>query len=92
MDDTPEGHNWNIFAPIAKLESLDEIDQVSWLVTLNCNEILNWFSCLYFPGQQTLHRSGEASITLTVEWREDVSLPDDDDNDAGRPTTEIQKL
>ncbi|XP_062553165.1 potassium voltage-gated channel subfamily H member 6 isoform X7 [Armigeres subalbatus] len=29
MDDTPEGHNWNIFAPIAKLESLDEIDQDS---------------------------------------------------------------
>ncbi|XP_058465403.1 potassium voltage-gated channel subfamily H member 6 isoform X3 [Malaya genurostris] len=27
MDDAPEGHNWNIFAPIAKLESLDEIDQ-----------------------------------------------------------------
>ncbi|XP_058124287.1 potassium voltage-gated channel subfamily H member 6 [Anopheles coustani] len=27
MDDTPEGQNWNIFAPIAKLESLDEIDQ-----------------------------------------------------------------
>ncbi|XP_055611210.1 potassium voltage-gated channel subfamily H member 7-like isoform X3 [Uranotaenia lowii] len=29
MDDAPEGHNWNIFAPIAKLESLDEIDQDS---------------------------------------------------------------
>ncbi|XP_065086185.1 potassium voltage-gated channel subfamily H member 2 isoform X2 [Ochlerotatus camptorhynchus] len=29
MEDTPEGHNWNIFAPIAKLESLDEIDQDS---------------------------------------------------------------
>ncbi|XP_055631731.1 potassium voltage-gated channel subfamily H member 6 isoform X3 [Toxorhynchites rutilus septentrionalis] len=29
MDDTPEGHNWNMFAPIAKLESLDEIDQDS---------------------------------------------------------------
>ncbi|XP_035785052.1 potassium voltage-gated channel subfamily H member 7-like isoform X3 [Anopheles albimanus] len=27
MDDTPESQNWNIFAPIAKLESLDEIDQ-----------------------------------------------------------------
>ncbi|XP_050073497.1 potassium voltage-gated channel subfamily H member 6 isoform X2 [Anopheles maculipalpis] len=27
MDDMPEGQNWNIFAPIAKLESLDEIDQ-----------------------------------------------------------------
>ncbi|XP_052861267.1 potassium voltage-gated channel subfamily H member 2 [Anopheles cruzii] len=27
IDDTPEGQNWNIFAPIAKLESLDEIDQ-----------------------------------------------------------------
>lgn len=26
MDDANE--NWNIFAPIAKLESLDEIDQV----------------------------------------------------------------
>ncbi|XP_058836582.1 potassium voltage-gated channel subfamily H member 6 isoform X3 [Topomyia yanbarensis] len=29
MDDAPESHNWNIFAPIAKLESLDEIDQDS---------------------------------------------------------------
>lgn len=27
MDDVNDG-NWNIFAPIAKLESLDEIDQV----------------------------------------------------------------
>ena len=32
MDDTPEGQNWNIFAPIAKLESLDEIDQVDCLL------------------------------------------------------------
>lgn len=30
MDDANDG-NWNIFAPIAKLESLDEIDQV-WCV------------------------------------------------------------
>uniref|UniRef100_A0A4Y0BTV6 Cyclic nucleotide-binding domain-containing protein n=1 Tax=Anopheles funestus TaxID=62324 RepID=A0A4Y0BTV6_ANOFN len=27
LEDTPETQNWNIFAPIAKLESLDEIDQ-----------------------------------------------------------------
>lgn len=38
MDDANDG-NWNIFAPIAKLESLDEIDQV-WKSSLQIS--LSW--------------------------------------------------